>query len=227
MPIADEIKTVLLSLVTSGAACAAFIWLAKDLISARLKNAIEHEYATKLETHKAQLTSENTITLERLKSQLQAAALERQIQFSAVYAKREELLGKLHKELTETLDACWEATKPDATRITPELQQKISRMHALMNDSALYFPEEFCTRWHERTFELHRTLELFLTARRTETANWQRDLDEGKRRFDEHLAAFNAMRGELRNEIRKWLGTAQQQPRDHIHSTTSQTHQTS
>ncbi len=208
----DAIKTIFLAIVTSGIAGVAVVWLAKNWISERIKNAIQHEYDAKLETHKAQLSAENGATLEKLKSQLQAAALEREVQFSAVYSKREELLGKLHNTMTAVLVACLEATRPGLTQISSATQEKFHVMHTMMDEAAIYFPEAFCDRWHQHTIELHQTLSTFLAARVLETPNFAGDLERSKVTYEKHLAAYRTMRSELRQEIRQWLGTTSSAP---------------
>jgi len=47
----DAILTVL----SSGATGALFVWLLRGWISERLKQSIQHQYSQKLETHKAEL----------------------------------------------------------------------------------------------------------------------------------------------------------------------------
>ena len=50
------------------------IWLSKNWITERLKNAIKHEYDTKLELHKALLSVAISKEVETLKSRLQFEA---------------------------------------------------------------------------------------------------------------------------------------------------------
>ena len=66
----DLLLSIISSLTFSGALTAALIWLSRNWITERLRRAIEHEYAQKLESHKAQLKAEHEIALERLRSDL-------------------------------------------------------------------------------------------------------------------------------------------------------------
>ena len=198
-----EIQTFILSLVSGSSASALVVWLARNWMSERIKNSIKHEYDSKLETHKAQLTFENSTTIEKLKSQL----LEQHVQFTSVYAKREELLSGLHKKLNETINVCLTATAVGVTQISQETKKQFVLTHSAMEEAAVYFPDDFCDRWHQRVGNLHETLERFIIARESKTGNWSVDLAESKKTYDEHLLALKNMRSELRTEIRKWLGT--------------------
>jgi membrane protein implicated in regulation of membrane protease activity len=54
-----DLIDVLSSAAVSAALSAILIWLSREWISTRLKASIEHEYAEKLETIKAQLHAEH------------------------------------------------------------------------------------------------------------------------------------------------------------------------
>ena len=99
-PIMSElIKIIIASAGFSAMFSAAIIWLFKSWISERLKNAIAHEYAQKLETHKAQLQAASGIELEQLKSKLQIAASERNIKLTTVFETQAEVVATTYKNL--------------------------------------------------------------------------------------------------------------------------------
>ncbi|MEE9296975.1 MAG: hypothetical protein V3W34_18680 [Phycisphaerae bacterium] len=105
----DLIQTIL----TSGAVSAAIVWLARNLISHRLKNAIEHEYARKLETHKAELQASQATTMEAMRTfstslqSIQAAAT---ASFSSAHLiaseRRLEAIGAYWEAVLRMRDAC-------------------------------------------------------------------------------------------------------------------------
>ncbi len=93
----------ILQIVTSSFAgfstSAIIIGLTKQWVSERLKNAIKAEYDLKLETHKAQLKSQSDVEIEKLRSQLNLAALEHDIVFSKLHEKRGEAIAEIHAHL--------------------------------------------------------------------------------------------------------------------------------
>jgi hypothetical protein len=106
------------------------------------------------------------------------------------------------------LEACQEATRPGSLEIPATTQEKFQAMHRAMDEAAIYFPESFSDRWHRHTLELRMTLSDFLSARDIRTPNYHSDLERSKTSYETHLTAYKTMRSELRQEIRRWLGTA-------------------
>lgn len=72
--------TLISAIGASGLTTAAIVFLVKTWISERLKRSIEHEYATKLESHKAILRAEHETALEKLRAD---AAKDRAVQSAA------------------------------------------------------------------------------------------------------------------------------------------------
>jgi hypothetical protein len=107
-----DVLTILSSLAASGLLTAALLWLTKNWISERLKNAIKHEYDEKLETHKAQLKSQSDISIERLKSQLQVTAAERNFRYSKIFERTAETVAETYKRLLVFHDAVASYTSP-------------------------------------------------------------------------------------------------------------------
>jgi hypothetical protein len=61
-------SNVLIALGSGGVVSVAIIFLARNWISERLKQSIEHEYAEKLETFKAELKAQQDVALEKIRS---------------------------------------------------------------------------------------------------------------------------------------------------------------
>ena len=57
------------AVIASGAVSSLIVYLAKSWITERLKHAIAHEYAQKLEAHRAALKSDYDVQLERLRAE--------------------------------------------------------------------------------------------------------------------------------------------------------------
>lgn len=89
----------------SGAVSALVIYVARTWISERLKQAIGHEYAQKLEVHRASLKSEYDIQIERLRAE--------NARQQAVEASARTSLGEAHLAAYErrvnAIDAAWDA----------------------------------------------------------------------------------------------------------------------
>lgn len=61
------VVTILSSAGVSGLLVAALVFLSKSWLTERLKNAIAHEYAEKLETHKSTLAAQQQVALEQIR----------------------------------------------------------------------------------------------------------------------------------------------------------------
>lgn len=98
-----------LQLFTSGALAfgvsTVVVLVLRSYISEKMKNAIKNEYDQKLETHKAELKAKSDIEIERLRSQLNVTAAERQIKFSRLHEKRAEIIAEAYSKLRELLFA--------------------------------------------------------------------------------------------------------------------------
>jgi hypothetical protein len=101
----DFILQLLASATVSAAIAGVFIFLFQTWISERLRGAIKAEYDQRLETHKAQLKAQSDIEIERLKSQLQIAAIERQVQFSRLHDRRAGVIAETHSLLQRLFSA--------------------------------------------------------------------------------------------------------------------------
>jgi hypothetical protein len=102
----ELLLSIISSLAFSGLLTGALVFLAKSWISQRLKSAIEHEYAEKLEYYKTCLKTEHDLALERLKAsnaQNQAIQAAATASFTATHTRAQE------KRL-QALETFWKAT---------------------------------------------------------------------------------------------------------------------
>lgn len=101
----DFILTIVSSLTLSGALTAALVFLAKNLISTRLKQSIEHEYSAKLETYKHSLKAEHEIAVERLRA---SNAQDSAIRSAATASFTEGHKAALEKRLS-AIESTWKS----------------------------------------------------------------------------------------------------------------------
>ena len=123
--------SIVSSVIFSGLLTATLIFLAKSWISQRLKSAIEHEYAQKLETYKAYLTSEHALALEELKTrnaECQAVQADARASFTASH-----IIG--HEKKLQSLETFWSAIV--------QLRGATSTAAFIFLD--IYLPEEYDT----------------------------------------------------------------------------------
>lgn len=110
--------SILASASVSALLSATLIWLSKAWISERLKGAIQHEYAEKLETFKAQLKAQSEVALEQLKtSNAQALALHTSASdtFSSIH-------GISQERRLQAIQAVWSAIVDIRTEVPAGLQ---------------------------------------------------------------------------------------------------------
>lgn len=112
------VETISASVVTSGILTGAVLWMARLWLSERLRRSIEHEYATRLESHKAMLKAEmdskvaehqakldagNAKSLERTRADLQIAAAQRQLQHKHLQEREAEAIAETYENLAELM----------------------------------------------------------------------------------------------------------------------------
>jgi hypothetical protein len=106
--VSEWLSTVLTSTAVSTALVGVLVVLFQSLLVERLKSAIQAEYNEKLETHKAKLKAESDVAQERLRAQLQTAAVQANVTFQRLHERRfqaiEVVYDKLH-ELYRAADA--------------------------------------------------------------------------------------------------------------------------
>jgi uncharacterized protein YaaR (DUF327 family) len=136
----------LTTVLSSGAFSSALFFLFRNWISERIKASIEHEYAQKLETHKAQLKSQTDIAIVRLKADLEIAAMERNVRFSKIFERMAETIAETYKRLvalkelagscTELLDSPLKAERMEAYR------QAVNDFLNFIRPNTIYIPAE-------------------------------------------------------------------------------------
>ena len=194
----------------------------KNWISERLKNAIKHEYDEKLETHKAQLKSQADVSIERLKSQLQVTAAERNVRYSKIFERTAETVAETYKRLLAFHDAVASYTSPMEWQGEPTKAEKrkiaggrYKEFLDYYRPNCLYLPKETERRIDEFYPKLHSMAVEFM---------W--GIEEGRDRVDRKtnpdkdtwIKAMDFMNKEvppllnlLKDDLRKILGTLQEE----------------
>lgn len=99
----ESVVTALSSVLLSGA----FLFLARNWLSERLRQSIQHEYAQKLEAHKASLRADHEIALERLRTDAsQARAIHDMAAESYLETRRAS-----HERRLQAIEAMWQAVR--------------------------------------------------------------------------------------------------------------------
>lgn len=102
----DLVINILSSATVAGLLSSALIFLARNWISERLRQSIQHEYAQKLETYRALLKAEHDIALERLRTDAaQARAIQDVATGSFLDSRRAG-----HQRRLQAIEELWRAT---------------------------------------------------------------------------------------------------------------------
>ena len=143
---------LLASFSASAILTAALVWLSKSWISERLKNAIQHEYDQKLETHKAQLSAHSAVETERLRSQLSMQATEHAVRFQGLHEKRASVIAEMYSLLVE---AYWKASsfaspmewagEPDKQQKYTDAMNSFASFFQYFDKHQIYLPPGICT----------------------------------------------------------------------------------
>ena len=225
-----DVLTILSSLVASGLLSAALLWLTKNWISERLKNAIKHEYDEKLETHKAQLKSQSDVSIERLKSQLQVTAAERNVRYSKIFERTAETVAETYKKLLAFHDAVaaytspieWQGDPPKAER-RKIVGEKYKEFLDYYRPNCLFLPKETEKRIDEFYPKLHSMAVEFMWGIEEGRDRIERKTNPDK---DTWIKAMDFMNKEvppllnlLKDDLRKILGTLQEEQKSEVKET--------
>jgi hypothetical protein len=115
MLIQNLILSILSSAGVSAALTATLVWLSREWISTRLRASIQHEYAEKLETFKAQLKAEHEIAVITLRADLERDAA---IRATAHGASTEGQKAAMERKLA-AIDRLWKRVLHIRTNLPP------------------------------------------------------------------------------------------------------------
>lgn len=223
----NNIESVIASLVSSSVLTVAVLWGARLWLSERLKRSIEHEYATRLESHKAtlkaemdfkmaeyqaKLESENAQSLERMRADLQIAAIQRQLQYKHLQEREAEAIAETYENLSDLMAkgaAYVSIVESQSMGSKAERRERLAaalakfrerfRLHRLylpraLADSVQSFKNEIFTRTHK-------------FANRVERDNHDHDVTELWAETDEYMQEeAPALFDQLESEFRRRLG---------------------
>lgn len=208
-----------LASAATGAILSAMVaWLCKSWISERLKAAIQHEYNEKFETFKVKLQADSAIEMEKLRSQLNINAAERQIQFSGLYQIRGQVITRLydmlviaHREgadFASPISGVYDQTFQEKYRNT---QTAITQLVNYFDAHRIYIPLDLCNLLEQLIYHLRLEILAPGDGTRYEEANLPQHVvrqrhvaaERAWKYFDQE---FPSTRGALEHEFRKLLG---------------------
>ncbi len=96
-------NTVLSAILSGGLTGCTVVFLLRSWITERLQQSIQHEYQTKLETHKNDLQKETSREIEELRTHMQILARQTEITFAALHAKRAKIIAGLFERLVRAV----------------------------------------------------------------------------------------------------------------------------
>ena len=136
-------STVLLAFSGNAALLGVLGWLARSFGSQLLAKDIER--------FKAELAAASASATERLKHDLQIAALEHQVRFSKLHERRAEVIAELYGLLVEAKWAAqsfvsvaeWQGEPPKAEKYVTAMN-KAADFFRYFDKNRIYLPEELC-----------------------------------------------------------------------------------
>lgn len=120
----EFVLTVLWSTGTSVVLSGAVVWLLRTWIGERMRNAIQTEYAEKLESHKALLRARGDVELEKLRSTLAIAAAERNVTVTSLVQRRFDAIAAIHGPLLNFYQAVADLVEPMRLRGTATTEER-------------------------------------------------------------------------------------------------------
>lgn len=203
----DMIASAAVSATLSGV----LLWLTRSWISERLKNAIKNEYDEKLETHKAQLKSQNDVEVEKLKSNLSIAASEHNVAFSKLHEQRAEVIAEsyaLLKDVYLKIQDYVKVFEPAGDKPREERRQIAADAHLNLRNfypkKIIYIPKATAEKIEKIDMELVRTFNEFVLTVEMKQRNG--DLDKWVKIFDRMGGEMKDALNDLEDEFRILLG---------------------
>lgn len=125
----------ILSIISGGVGGAILTWLLRNWISERLKQSIQHEYAQKLETHKAELNADmQSILHERQLHQLRT---------SLFFDHQREAFANILNKLAETRSNWFKvAFEPEEPFLEPVPSEEYDKFKKLFYEHQLFFDSD-------------------------------------------------------------------------------------
>jgi hypothetical protein len=168
--------------------------------------AHKHGLDTQLAVHEAELRAKHEKEIAVLRIELEQTAAQRQLMFSRIYEKREEIIRALYPKLREALDACVSATASVGGSGVDDAIRKMRAMHTEFELVSIYFTEDFSQKWHEKVDAVATSLHMLDYAHKNQTKNAAEDYARASQAFEKCVTAFRGVTGELRRQLRVLIG---------------------
>jgi hypothetical protein len=111
----------------------------RTLIKQSVESEVKSVYDLKLEQFKADLTRQNSVEVEKLRSQLSTTAAERHLRFSKLHERRAEVIAKTYELVTELHRAMLSYVNYAQTGATTDDERRKTATDAY-NSLLKYFP---------------------------------------------------------------------------------------
>ncbi len=132
------------TIITSAATAGSLTWVLKSWLTERLKNSIQHEYATKLEGYKLEVKSTYDTELEKLRSQLTIESAKRNVEYSRIHERRLEIISEIASRLDALHQAVSEYVSPMEWESTPPKSERRVKVGECLGEFNLYYrPRRF------------------------------------------------------------------------------------
>ena len=119
-------------------------WLAKEVVTNRISRETD--------LFRSDLSSKANAEIERLKSELQIAALEHEVRFTKLHERRAEVIARLYSLLVELEDigkwyvlvGGYEAERAKRDEAWKTASDKIKEFYSYFEQHQIYFAEDIC-----------------------------------------------------------------------------------
>jgi len=189
-----------------------------------IRTALTERLARDTETFKARLKADADTEIERLKSSLQRAAFEHQVQFSKLHEKRAEVIAELYRRL---VDVFWSSQRfvltsenspqPGQREEYARANQHIREFVSFFEAHQIYLPARVCTLVEKFVAPLRRAVASAGVYGRIEYPNERTRLqiqDAFTKAYEAFDADIPAAKSALEAEFRTMLGVAEDKDPD-------------
>ena len=175
------------------------------------KSLIKHVLERDADKFRADLKLEGDTQIERLKSSLQLASFEKQVQLSRLYARRANIIAELYKLLHEVprYAGTYILQDPNSLEKQRTAKEKLLELYVFIENHRIYFPTHVCEKLDKFSGMLSHSITHF-------SIYWSIEAPTEGTRLEQRKVILDAVelletilpgiRRELEGEFRKLLG---------------------
>jgi hypothetical protein len=199
------------STVVSSLLAGAIVFITKNWIAERLKNSIQHEYNSKLESHRAILHANSEAELAKLKAGLEIAATEHEVHFSKLHEERFECMKVLSTKAWQ-LERALVASVASGKELNERIAEALNELRSCSSyfyEVEIFLPKDFADQWNKTIEDAARAVYEYQAAAALQTRDWKADYERGRASVDTLITAARAIRAELLERGRRLLDKAE------------------